>query len=161
MRGILDVFREVRERSAHAEYTEFHKREWKTISDALDSKRNARFQVCNDDQELRATKDFPNIGNPKEVFVSFGRISSYWLSAIVRDPKNFPKSMVNIVQFLYNSPKSNWTRTQKQRWGKRRQRPCCLTNKYIILFSFATFTCFSAQNKYIFLSKKPPTQPVS
>ena len=54
--------------------------------------------------ECLCRKGFLDIGNPIAVFISYGELRRYWSSATVRAPQKFPRSMVNIVAFLYNSP---------------------------------------------------------
>ena len=117
MNGVIDALQDVVRRSDVRLSTEFLEREWKTVNDKIEGQNNARFQVSGNELELRATKEFPKSSSPIEIFVSYGDIRAYWIAGIARDPGNYPKAMVDAVNFFYNSPNSNWTLQQKQRWG--------------------------------------------
>ena len=116
MNGVINALQEVVRRSDVRLSTEFLERERKMVNDKIEGQNNPFFQVFGNELELHTTKESPNSSSPIEIFVSYGDIRAYWIAGTVRDPGNYPKAVVDAVNF-FNSPNSNLTLQQKQRWG--------------------------------------------
>jgi hypothetical protein len=110
---VMDTLRDIVDQSTITSFTEFSERKWKTVNDTLESKNNTCFRVSGEHLQVRTTRDFSEIANPMEIFVSYGDIRSYWIAGIVREPQSYHKDMANIIEFLFNSPHSNWMLEQK------------------------------------------------
>lgn len=117
---VLESLRKIKEKSENGQ-PELTEEVWKIVEDEIDGHCNAEYRQVADQLVIVAKKNLDPTNRPEELFLNYGGLRSYWINLISGDSNAlFPGELVQIVNWLLNSPECNWTQEQRRKWYFKR-----------------------------------------
>lgn len=116
MPGVKEALLKLVDLSRKNTHPQFFERQWKELEDNIVEECDATYKVEKGQLVVVARRDISASRRAHEIFASYGSLREYWLRGINESPENYPKFMVDIVQWLLRSPECNWTEAQRKNW---------------------------------------------
>ena len=94
--------------------------DWTAEENAIDDICNCEFKCEKRQLVLVAKHDIEPSGEPRELFVNYGGLRTYWLPLLLRrrrDDANVPVELRDAANWFLDSEQCNWTAEQKATWA--------------------------------------------